>query len=260
MNNIITLKDFLAEKEIVFTQEQINECLEYLNSNDDQILEAWYNTILDFAALVPGIGSVAEGINLVSYAKQGEYLLAGLCSIGLIPFFGQYIGAGGTLLVKSLRSGGKLGKGLLKPLLNGIAKFFPKISKFFKSSKFATKFKGIRPYVDKMLGALKAFVKSGGKTITKLAKSPKAFRAVKKEARNLKQGIKIVKLGIGSVSSPSKSYSMPTGGPGSTELAQIPVPQDAYMNYQGTPLKNIRPYTDMEISHSEMSDDWSKYI
>ena len=205
MNNIITLEDFLTEKEIVFTQEQINECLEYLNSDDDQILEAWYNTILDFAALIPGVGSVAEGINLVSYAKQGEYLLAGLCAIGLIPFFGQYIGAGGSLLVKGLRTGGRLGKGLLKPLLNGIAKFFPKITKFFKSSKFATKFKGIRPYVNNMLGALKGFVKSGGKTITKLAKNPQAFKAVKKEARNLKQGIKIVKLGIGTASSPSGS-------------------------------------------------------
>ena len=76
MNNILSMEDFLFEnenslnfQESGFTHEQIIESIEYLNSNDEQLLEAWYNTILDFAALLPVVGSVAEGINLVSYAK-----------------------------------------------------------------------------------------------------------------------------------------------------------------------------------------------
>jgi hypothetical protein len=40
----------------------------------------------------------------------------------------------------------------------------------------------------------------------------------------------------------------------------MPVPKDAYMSYQGTPLQNIRPYTDMEISQAEMANDWSQYL
>jgi hypothetical protein len=261
MINIITLEDFLTEKKVVFTEDQINECLKYLNSDDEQLLEAWYNTILDFAALIPGVGSIAEGVNLVSYARQGEYLLAGLCAIGLIPFFGQYIGAGGTLLVKALRGGGMLGKGLLKPLVNGIARFFPKISAFFKSSKFTSKFKGIAPYTDKMLGSLRTFVKTGGKQLKSLSGDKRRLRGFKKEVRNVKQGLKLGSwaLGLGGAEAASNYGNMPSG-PGSSQYAQIPVPQDAYMSYQGVPLKNIRPYTDMEISQAELSDDWSRYI
>ena len=118
MNNLLSVEDFLKESIMPFTSDQIKESLEYLNSEDPAVLEAWYNTLLDFAALIPGVGSIAEGINLVSYAKQGEYLLAALCAIGVIPLFGQYIGAGGTLLVKALRSGTNLGKGIIKPLIN----------------------------------------------------------------------------------------------------------------------------------------------
>ena len=70
MNNILSLEDYLFENEspIFFTSKQINESLEYLSSEDPALMEAWYNTVLDFAALIPGVGSVAEGINLVTYA------------------------------------------------------------------------------------------------------------------------------------------------------------------------------------------------
>ena len=161
-----------------FSHEQIIESIEYLNSNDDQLLEAWYNTILDFAALIPGVGSVAEGINLVSYAKQGEFLLAGLCAIGLIPLFGQYIGAGGTLLVKALGKGVGIGAGILKPLINGVAKFFPKIAKFLKGSKFLSKFSGIAPFVGKILGSLKSFVLNGGSKLVALSKDAGKIKAL----------------------------------------------------------------------------------
>ena len=131
---------------------------------NDELFEHWWNTVFDFAALIPGIGSFFEGINLVSYAKQGEYLLAGLCAIGLIPIFGQYIGAGGSLLIKALKGGGKIAGKILSPVTKLIGKFFPKIVGFFKSSSFLSKFKGIGKYTDKMLASLKEFSATGKTT------------------------------------------------------------------------------------------------
>ena len=253
MENLVSIEQFLNENKIVFSPEQIKESLNYLNSEDPALLEAWYNTILDFAALIPGVGSIAEGINLVSYAKQGEYLLAALCAVGLIPIFGQYIGAGGTLLVKALGKGSSIGKGILKPLVNLVAKFFPKIVAFFKSSKFLSKFSGISPFIGKMLGSLKGFVTSGGAKLANLAKDASKIKALKKEARNLKQGVKITDWVFGSSDKPQ------TGGFGQQQH-QIPVPKDAYMSYQGVPLQNIRPYTDMEISQAEMAQNWEQYL
>lgn len=245
MNNITSFDDFLFESQKFFTEEQINESLKILSEIDDPaILEAWYNTVLDFAALIPGVGSIAEGINLVSYAKQGEYLLAGLCAIGLIPIFGQYIGAGGTLLVKALGKGKSLGAGIIKPLRNLIAKFFPKITAFFKSPAFASKFSGISSYVGKMLSSLKNFVTGGGKYLDDIAKNPAKLKAMKKEVRNVKSGVKLTKAVFGG---------------GDSKEEQVPVPKDAYLSYQGVPLSNIRPYTDMEISGAE-NEDWTKYL
>jgi hypothetical protein len=170
-----------------FSQDQISENLKIFESADfnDELFEHWWNTVFDFAALIPGIGSFFEGINLVSYAKQGEYLLAGLCAIGLIPIFGQYIGAGGSLLIKALRGGGKIGSKILSPVTKLVGKFFPKIVGFFKSSSFLSKFKGIGNYTDKMLVALKEF-SATGKTVGALGKI-----ATAKGRRGYKTMIKI---------------------------------------------------------------------
>ena len=262
MENLLSIEQFITENKFHFSADQIKESLEYLNSEDPQLLEHWYNTVLDFAALIPGVGSVAEGINLVSYAKQGEYLLAGLCAIGMIPIFGQYIGAGGTLLVKALGKGAAIGGSILKPLVNLVAKFFPKIVGLFKSAKFTSKFAGIAPYTGKMLGSLKKFVTNGGAHLTTLAKDTSRIRALKKEARNLKTGVKFTEWMFGpkTPAMPSTVSASSYGGYGSSSQYQIPVPKDAYMSYQGTPLQNIRPYTDMEISQAEMANDWSQYL
>jgi hypothetical protein len=167
LNHIDSFEKFLESRQ--FTQDQITESLRILESGnfDDPLLEHWWNTVFDFAALIPGVGSIFEGINLVSYAKQGEYLLAGLCAIGLIPIFGQYIGSGGSLLVKAFKGGGKIGMKVLGPLGDLIAKYLPKIAAFFKSEKFLTKFKGIAPYTEKMLVSLKEYATTG-KTAGKL--------------------------------------------------------------------------------------------
>lgn len=257
MNNIISIEDFILNNKFTFSEEQIKESLDLLSLDDEQLLEAWYNTILDFAALIPGIGSVAEGINLVSYAKQGEFLLAALCAIGLIPIFGQYIGAGGTLLVKGLSKGIGLGAGVLKPFINLIAKFFPKIVAFFKSSKFLAKFEGIAPFIGRMIKSLKEFVVSGGAKLTELARDTTRIRELKKGARSLKQGVKVGKWVLG-MKKPEPTNTMMT--PAYTSPNVIPVPQEVYNSYRGSELRNIRPYSDMEVSQSAMAQDWDQYI
>lgn len=169
---MLTYNDYRSSlvKEMIFTQDQIKESISILESSnfDDALFEHWWNTLFDFGALIPGVGSFFEGINLVSYANQGEYLLAGLCAIGLIPIFGQYIGAGGSLIVKALKGGGKIGSKILSPVASLVSKFFPKISRFLKSSSFTSKFKGISKHTDNMLVALKDF--SMGKKTGTLAK------------------------------------------------------------------------------------------
>jgi|688.fasta_scaffold111255_4 hypothetical protein len=169
MEMLKTYSDYRTSlvKDFAFTEEQITESLIMLESSDE-LFEYWYNTVFDFAALIPGIGSFFEGINLVSYANQGEYLLAGLCAIGLIPIFGQYIGAGGSLLVKTLRGTGKVGSKMLAPVASLVSRFFPKITKFLKSAEFTSKFKGISKHTDKMILALKDL--SAGKKVGLLGK------------------------------------------------------------------------------------------
>ena len=267
MDNILSMEDYLFETRSLkfFTQDQINESLDYLSLDDDSpLMEAWYNTVLDFAALIPGVGSVAEGINLVSYAKQGQYLLAGLCAIGLIPLFGQYIGAGGSLLVKALGKGKALGSSILKPLVNAVAKFFPKIVGFIRSSKFLTKFSGITPFIGKILTSLKNFVLKGGAKLTKLASNPagiKALRGVTQEAKFAKKSYDWM---FGPKDRPAISTTpVVAGNSGTANISpqyQIPVPKDAYMAYQGTPVNNIRPYTDIEISQAETAQNWDQYL
>jgi hypothetical protein len=244
MNNILSLDDFLLENKSFFNDQQISECLTYLNTEDPELLEKWYNTVLDFAALIPGIGSIAEGINLVSYAKQGEYLLAGLCAIGLIPLFGQYIGAGGSLLVKAIRGGATIGGKILSPLIKGISHFFPSIVKFLKSAKFLEKFKGIGPFIEKIISSLGNFVMSGGKAMKDI--SPIALKAHKATAKNIIKGARRIKTGV-----KTGEYLF-----GDKEQPSTYVPSGAYTgNVSG--YNNIKPYDPQMISRAQASNNWA---
>ena len=51
----------------------------------------WYNTLMDWAGLIPGIGSGIDLINGFSYWRQGEKLYAILSWIGALPLFGDLI-------------------------------------------------------------------------------------------------------------------------------------------------------------------------
>ena len=108
-----------------------------------------------------------------------------------------------------------------------------------------------------MLGALKNFVKSGGAGIALLAKDAAKIKELKKGARNIKAEVKFTEWIFGAKDKPITSNM---GSPGQYGKYQMPVPKDAYMSYQGVPLQNIRPYTDMEVSQSETSRNWSDYL
>src|SRR5690606_12479255 len=51
-------------------------------------------TVLDVVGLVPGFGEIADGINAVIYAANGDYVNASLSLAAMIPIGGQLATAG----------------------------------------------------------------------------------------------------------------------------------------------------------------------
>ena len=82
--------------------------------------------LLDIGGLIPGVGEAADLANAAWYAKQGEYLMAALSAISMIPGVGDVIGKGSKVAL-SLGKGGKVAKMLksqmpkIKKLLGGLA-------------------------------------------------------------------------------------------------------------------------------------------
>jgi hypothetical protein len=167
MQAILSYQEYTERK--ILEKEIFLEFIRGGRLNEDY---KWYNTLFDWLALIPGVGSIFEGINAVSYAKQGEYLLSGLCLIGLIPVFGQYVGSIGSLTVKG---GGKF-VGPLKKLIGG---FFPKITGFITSAAKMEKFKGIAPFLGKILEALKKFAAGGTKIMPEIRRAKMVTKGVK---------------------------------------------------------------------------------
>jgi len=64
---------------------------------------------LDLAGLIPGVGEAADAINALRYAKKGDYLMAALSLISLVPVIGDAIGKGGKLAMWVTKYGGKAG-------------------------------------------------------------------------------------------------------------------------------------------------------
>jgi hypothetical protein len=89
---------------------------------------------LDIGGLIPGIGEVADLANAALYARKGEFLMAALSIIAMIPGVGDVIGKGGKLAM-SMGKGGKVAKMLkghmpkIKKLIGGLADN-PKVGKF----------------------------------------------------------------------------------------------------------------------------------
>ena len=89
---------------------------------------------LDIGGLIPGIGEAADLANAALYAARGEFLMAALSVISMIPVVGDIIGKGGKLAM-SLGKGGKVASTLksqmpkIKKLLGGLADN-PKVGKY----------------------------------------------------------------------------------------------------------------------------------
>ena len=101
---------------------------------------------LDIGGLIPGWGEEADLANAALYATRGEFLMAALSVISMIPVVGDVIGKGGKLAM-SLGKGGKVASMLksqmpkIKKLLGGLADN-PKVGQ----------------YADDMIGAVDDFV------------------------------------------------------------------------------------------------------
>ena len=123
---------------------------------------------LDIGGLFPGFGEAADLANAAWYAGEGEYFMAALSVIAMIPVVGDLIGKGGKIATYIGKAGakgaGKAGGFLAKTL----AKHFPKISagmaKLAKNPK-------IGKFVKPMLDAVKKFVGKAGS-------NPKSAEAV----------------------------------------------------------------------------------
>jgi hypothetical protein len=121
---ILTEKEFRTKMTIIYQQERIkilNEKWDRLSKDDKLIIiemfkllnpdvkipinEAkWYNTVMDWAGLIPGIGSAVDLVNGFSYWRQGDKLFAILSWIGALPIFGDLIAAP---VVSALKVGGR---------------------------------------------------------------------------------------------------------------------------------------------------------
>jgi hypothetical protein len=181
MSQILTFEEYRSRK--ILEKEIFMEFVQTGRLNEDW---KWYNTLFDWLALIPGVGSFFEGINAVSYATQGEYLLAGLCLIGLIPVFGQYIGVTGSLIFKA---GGRFGK-FIEPLIALVGRYLPKITEFVNVAAKSEKLKGIAPFVGKILEALKNFAAGKSPELVKEFKRVKTLTKLTKAGSSLLFGEK----------------------------------------------------------------------
>jgi hypothetical protein len=95
-----------------------------------------------------------------------------------------------------------------------------------------------------------------------LSKDPGKIKALRRATTEIKTGVKTASwlTGASTKSEPTTQPTYTGYGSEAPQQYQMPVPKEAYMNYQGTPLKNIRPYTDTEISQAEMAQNWDVYL
>ena len=130
---------------------------------------------LDVAGLVPGFGEGADLANAGLYIKKGEYFMAALSLLSMIPAVGDVVGKGGKFLTKFGDDAGKASKylgGLLK-------KYMPQIQKLLKTLKDNPI---VGPHVDDILRAITKYIddaaevgaKAGKETLQRLQQAIQA--------------------------------------------------------------------------------------
>ena len=100
---------------------------------EEGIFQDIAHTALDLGGLIPGFGEAADITNAALYAAEGDFLMAALSVVSMIPVVGDFIGKGAKVLRK-FKPGfvaQQLQKHLpkIKKLLGGLADN-PKIGKF----------------------------------------------------------------------------------------------------------------------------------
>ena len=129
------------------------------------ILSSIGHVALDVAGLIPGVGEAADVANAVWYASEGEYFLAALSLVSIVPVVGDIVGKGGKLATWAVKLGSKGTKVAKKAADAGsmavkAAKLVKSnrgtIKKVFNKARDNEKLSG---YVDKMSQALSDWVK-----------------------------------------------------------------------------------------------------
>jgi hypothetical protein len=106
---------------------------------------------LDIAGLFPGVGEAADLANAALYATRGEFLMAALSVISMIPVVGDIVGKGGKLSILLGKGGGGKAAVWVAKL---ISKHMPKITKGIKGLAANPK---VGKFVEPMLSAVKDF-------------------------------------------------------------------------------------------------------
>lgn len=109
----------------------------------------WYNTFLDFVGIIDPTG-IADGVNAISYFRQGDIIYAMLSLVSLVPYIGDAVAKPFVYLIKS----GKVStKGINAALKSGNAQ---KVASAFKNTKGGEKIlKGMAdPKTQSFLGGI----------------------------------------------------------------------------------------------------------
>jgi len=154
------------------------------------------NVVLDLAGLIPGVGEAADVINALLYAKKGDYLMAALSLVSLIPVAGDAVGKGGKVavwLTKLATKEGKIGDiakvaatqgpkvaAGIKKAQKMMADNKDSINKVFEVAKKNEKLKG---YIPQMQKALEAFYTAGTSTDTSTGTQTESLFRKTKSAR-----------------------------------------------------------------------------
>lgn len=176
---------YLKERKCYAILEEENTRIEEINSQilNEISLGDIGHFALDVAGAVPGVGEAADLANAALYANKGQYFMAALSAISMVPAVGDVVGKGGKLATL-LSKGGRVGEAVVS-LKNMISKHLPKIKSSFSKLK---RNKYIGKYIDDMLMAVNDFLKTpddskeaiqGVSQATKLA-SPIDAETVKK--------------------------------------------------------------------------------
>jgi hypothetical protein len=104
--------------QIIITESQLTRLKS--NLNEDQLNEAWYNTVMDIVGLADPTG-VVDIVNGISYFTQGETLFGILSIVAAIPYAGDVV-------AKPVMGAMKLGSASTKTLeaaLKAVSRFPP---------------------------------------------------------------------------------------------------------------------------------------